>query len=174
MTPFATQACHDPEIKQALKNIEAWGLSPRFTKSSLSIYAQNGLLLIELHTKPQILFFAQEMGDISRPDSPGAAPDEPACATIARLESNLATERALRLKLTDERDALKNRLATLEQHLKSRSQPPSPADARYTKLKNFLAKEFHPDYTRASEQDRRFRSDLFKILWAKVEEIDKT
>jgi len=174
MLAFADVVARDPEIKDALINIEAWGLSARINKNAVAIFAQNGLLLIELHTKPQILFFAQEMGDISRPDSPGAGPDEPACATIARLESDLATERALRLKLTDERDALKNRLATLEQHLKSRSHPPSPADARYTKLKNFLAKEFHPDHARGSDQDRRWRADFFKTLWAKVEDIDKT
>lgn len=167
MELFAESVSRDPEIKEALINIEAWGLAVRLNKSSISVYARNGLLLIELHNKPQILFFAQEMGYIVRPDSAGAIPDEPAGSTIARLEHELATERALRLRLAEER-------AALEERLKARRPAPADADARYTKLKKMLAREFHPDQCRGTAFERKYRADFFKVLWAKVEEIDKS
>jgi len=166
MHTFANQASRDPEILEALRNIEAWGLSPRFNKTSVSIFAQNGMLLIELRNKRQILFFANEMGDISRPDPSGPVPIEPACSAIARLESELASERALRLKITDDRDALERRLRE--------RRSTTASDERYAKLKKFLAKEFHPDYCLGTELERKFRSDFFKIMWSKVEELDKS
>ena len=166
MNTFVNQASRDPEILEALRNIEAWGLSPRFNKTSIAIFAQNGLLLIELRNKPQILFFAKEMGIISKPDPSDPVPIEPTCTTIARLESELASERALRLKISADRD-------TLERRLKERRST-TASDERYAKLNKFLAKELHPDYCLGTELERKFRSDFFKIMWSKIEEIDKS
>jgi len=174
MDSFANQASRDPDIKEALRTIEAWGLSPRFNKTSVSVFAQNGMLLIELHNKTQILFFAQEMGHISKPDTAGAPPDEPACSAIARLESELATERASRLKTARDADNLRQRVAELQAQLKNRQPAPPPWEKRFAKLKTFLARELHPDYFQGTGPEQKYRTELFKILWSRLEDIEKS
>jgi len=174
MEPFADQASRDPELKEALINIEAWGLLPRLNRTSVSVFAQNGLLLIELHNKPQLLFFAKELGDIARPGASGAVPIEPVCSLIAKLESDLASERALRLKVAWDCKVLKERIAELERQVKKRFTGNLPLEPRYTKLKKFIALELHPDYFQRHPSEQMSRTELFKVIWSKIEEIDKS
>jgi len=52
--------------------------------------------------------------------------------------------------------------------------PPKELDPKYLALRRFLARELHPDATAASDQIRRVKSELFKLVWAEVAKLDKS
>jgi hypothetical protein len=51
--------------------------------------------------------------------------------------------------------------------------PVRDGDPKYAALRRFLARELHPDSAPASEQVRRIKSDLFKLVWAEISKLDK-
>ncbi len=45
---------------------------------------------------------------------------------------------------------------------------------KYQQLKNALAKEFHPDHLSPSDIEKAIRTETFKLIWTKIEEIDRS
>ncbi len=99
----------------------------------------------------------------ARPPAPRPA-DDAANADIARLE-------ALCRALTIERDAWKARAQIREE---SAANAPADGGEKYRALKKFIAREFHPDQVRADGIERLVRTEVFKTLWAHIEELERT
>jgi hypothetical protein len=66
-----------------------------------------------------------------------------------------------------ERDAWQRRALAAEQR------EASPISPKYDQLKRFIAKEFHPDHSGASAIEKVVRTETFKVLWAKIDELDR-
>jgi hypothetical protein len=152
------QFLRDPAIKTALQKIESCGLTQKIKPASIEVFAQNGMLLIELHSKAQILHFAQELG---------SAPDEALQALIDELQTVLANER-------EQNKILQSRLATAEQHHQAALTAHAAETRRYAKLKTTLAKEFHPDNFHGPASEKRHRTELFQRIWTHIESLEKS
>jgi hypothetical protein len=91
-------------------------------------------------------------------------PDSDADMDIARLKQ-------LCQALTIERDAWKARAQIREETAASE---PADGGEKYRALKKFIAREFHPDQVRADGIERLVRTEVFKTIWAHIEEIERT
>ncbi|MBY0364005.1 MAG: hypothetical protein K2X45_19015 [Phreatobacter sp.] len=89
------------------------------------------------------------------------------------LETELERVRALGRRAVKERDDWKARALAAEAAQGGESSVAVAPDVRYRELRNFIAREFHPDRGSASEIEKLFRAEVFKILWAKIGELDK-
>ncbi len=86
-------------------------------------------------------------------------------------DMDIARLKALCQALTIERDAWKARAQIREESAVSE---PSDGGERYRALKKFIAREFHPDQVRADGIERLVRTEVFKTIWAHIEEIERT
>jgi hypothetical protein len=161
--PAIKHEFRDPAVLAALQKIEACGLSLKRMPSSVKIFAQNGMLLIDLSSKAQILHFVRELGD-APPQSP---PDDGVLRIIDDLQTDLAIER-------EQHKILQSRLATLEQQLQSALTVNAAETRRYVRLKTIIAKEFHPDHFRGPAAEKSYRTEVFKLIWARIEDIDRS
>ncbi|MDP2802069.1 MAG: hypothetical protein Q8O26_09315 [Phreatobacter sp.] len=93
----------------------------------------------------------------------GSRPDGDEDMDIARLK-------ALCQALTIERDAWKARAQIREESVVSE---PSDGGEKYRALKKFIAREFHPDHVRADGIERLVRTEVFKTIWAHIEDIER-
>lgn len=91
-------------------------------------------------------------------------PDSDEDLDIARLKQ-------LCQALTIERDAWK---ARAQIHEASAASDPSDGGEKYRALKKFIAREFHPDHVRADGIERLVRTEVFKTIWAHIEEIERS
>ncbi|AVO45342.1 hypothetical protein [Phreatobacter cathodiphilus] len=97
--------------------------------------------------------------------APAPPPDEAASeADIARLQALCRT-------LTIERDAWKARAQIREE---SAANAPVDNGEKYRALKKFIAREFHPDQVRADGIERLVRTEVFKTIWAHIEELERS
>jgi hypothetical protein len=85
-------------------------------------------------------------------------------------ELDLAKLKALCQALVIERDAWKARAQIRET---AAAAEPSGSDEKYRALKKFIAREFHPDNVRADGIERLVRTEVFKTIWAHIEEIER-
>lgn len=97
--------------------------------------------------------------------APGSRPAD------AAAESDLARLEALCRALTIERDAWKARAQIREE---SAANAAGDGGDRYRALKRFIAREFHPDQVRADGIERLVRTEVFKTLWAHIEELERS
>ena len=47
------------------------------------------------------------------------------------------------------------------------------SDLRYSSLKRYLAKRFHPDYSPGQGIEKIVRNELFKEIWNEIERLDQ-
>jgi hypothetical protein len=47
------------------------------------------------------------------------------------------------------------------------------AEVKYSSLKRFLAKRFHPDYAPGQGIERIVRNEFFKEIWNEIERLDR-
>jgi len=66
----------------------------------------------------------------------------------------------------------KKRARAAEQQLANRGGGNS--SRKYQQLRNALAQGFHPDHSSGSSLENIIRTETFKLIWAKVEEIDRS
>lgn len=90
-------------------------------------------------------------------------PDSDEDLDIARLKQ-------LCQALTIERDAWKARAQIREESAVSE---PADSGEKYRALKKFIAREFHPDHVRADGIERLVRTEVFKTIWAHIEDIER-
>src|SRR6266576_2219460 len=50
---------------------------------------------------------------------------------------------------------------------------PNVRDLRYSSLKRYLAKRFHPDYGPGQENEKIVRNEIFKEIWNEIERLDQ-
>ncbi len=50
---------------------------------------------------------------------------------------------------------------------------PNVSDLRYSSLKRYLAKRFHPDYAPGEGIEKIVRNEIFKEIWNEVERLDQ-
>ena len=78
-------------------------------------------------------------------------------------------------KATAEAENWQRRAAAAEvraNDLAAAQQAQFPPDHRFKQLRALLARELHPDHSQTVGIERVIRSELFKVLWPKIEEIE--
>jgi len=71
---------------------------------------------------------------------------------------------------------LKQKIADLEQKEfdpRARGTEDGAGGQRYRRLRAMIIRELHPDHAAGGAIDRAQRSELFKVIWPKMEEIDR-
>lgn len=86
-------------------------------------------------------------------------------------ELDLVRLKALCQALTIERDAWKARAQSREANA---ANEPADGGEKYRALKKYIAREFHPDQVRADGIERLVRTEVFKTIWAHIEEIERS
>ena len=128
--------------------------------------------------KMQIHAFVKE--NISKQRKPPPEADEPPPlkadaspeARIAELEKTVSRLRERGRLAVAQRDQWEKRALAAEKQLANGG--PGDLSRKYQQLKNALAKEFHPDHSAASGIEKIIRTETFKLIWAKIEEIDRS
>ena len=92
-------------------------------------------------------------------------------ARIADLEKIISRLRERGRMAVAQRDQWEKRALAAEQQLADGGA--TNASRKYQQLKNALAKEFHPDHSSASGIEKIIRTETFKLIWTRVEEIDR-
>lgn len=105
-----------------------------------------------------------------------------AIGRIALLEAEVAVNqqtidrlRAAGRKIIEQRDSWERRALNDEREISKVAPKDSindNADGQYLKFKRIIAKELHPD-NQASGIEKIVKAEIFKVIWAKVEDIDK-
>ena len=127
------------------------------------------------HNKMQIYAFVKMhvSGHRNRPEvdeAPSPKPGASAEARIVELENTISRLRERGRLAVAQRDHWEQRALAVEQQLANGGA--SNSSHKYQQLKNALAKEFHPDHSSASGIEKIIRTETFKLIWAKIEEID--
>ena len=112
----------------------------------------------------------------------------PADGRVAELEATLAHLRKRGKRAVAERDiaiaererwqkralqAERNLVQAQAEAQAKDSAPSTGTGKKYDQHKRFIAREFHPDLSSRAGADTLSRTEMFTILWTKVEEIDK-
>jgi hypothetical protein len=111
----------------------------------------------------------QERSAYAPPPPPPPKREQPS-NRIHALEQRLT-------KATAEAESWKRRAVAAETRANdlAAAQPAQLApDHRFRQLRALLARELHPDHTKADGIERIIRSELFKSLWPEVEKIEQT
>jgi hypothetical protein len=86
--------------------------------------------------------------------------------------------RSLSLRLYQQRRSWKNRALVaeatlLETETSNNDERQNVSDLRYSALKRYLAKQFHPDFAPGSGIEKVIRIEIFKEIWSEVERLDR-
>ena len=93
---------------------------------------------------------------------------------IAELEGMLSDLRERGRLAVALRDQWERRALAAESKLTNSNDAQDGLDKKYEQLRRFLAKEFHPDHTISAGIEKLVRTEIFKMVWAKVEELDRS
>jgi hypothetical protein len=103
----------------------------------------------------------------------GAADLTSARRAIVQLEEQIAQLRATGKAIVEQREQWKLRALLAEEKLnKLPDAQPDPGDQRYSTLRRFLAKRFHPDHAPGTGIEKLIRSEIFKEIWGEVGRIE--
>jgi hypothetical protein len=47
-------------------------------------------------------------------------------------------------------------------------------DRRFDRLKRLIAREFHPDQGAATGIEKQIRAEIFKTVWPRIEDIERS
>jgi hypothetical protein len=89
-------------------------------------------------------------------------------ARIVELEVELERVRDLGRRAVKERDEWKLRASEIDS-----SKNYVNGDQKYRQLRTFIAREFHPDSIPSDGIEKMIKSEIFKIIWKKINEIEK-
>jgi hypothetical protein len=174
MSQFRDYLSGDAAVRDRLKEIENAGFIIAYLADELIIKTQQGIALRTCYNKMQIHAFAKEQSQDSR--KPVEANEVLAGASprvrIAELEMTVGRLRKREILALAQRDQWEQRALVAEQQLANRVRKAS--DQKYQKLKHALAKLFHPDHSPASGTEKITRAETFKLIWKKIEEIDRS
>lgn len=93
----------------------------------------------------------------------------------ARLRERGKAAVEQRLQAEAERDRWEARALKAEQ-TKCNAEQSEETDlgtTKYQQLKRFVAREFHPDHSTGSGIEKAVRTETFKVIWAKVDQLDR-
>jgi hypothetical protein len=83
-------------------------------------------------------------------------------------------------RMIEQRDAWRRRAVDAESEVRALTsaledlRAVAMLEKKFESLKHFLAREFHPDYSNADGLEKIIKAELFKRIWPKVEEIDRS
>jgi hypothetical protein len=105
-------------------------------------------------------------------------------AKVAKLEEALRDAIAEALAIRKQRDVWKQERDTWRDRARAAEtssvvqEPPDRQvggpDRRFRQLRALLASEFHPDHSKTDGIERIIRGEIFKTLWPKVQDIEKS
>ena len=176
LTDFQHYLSGDTAVQDRLKIIENSGFLLTYRTDRLVIRTSSGTILSVCFNKMQIYAFvkANIFGQRHAPEtdeSPSSKADASPEARIVELEKTISRLRERGRLAVAQRDQWEQRALAAEQQLATGGVGNS--SRKYRLLKNALAKEFHPDHSSASGIEKVIRTETFKLIWAKIEEIDK-
>jgi hypothetical protein len=178
----------DPRYRGAAEVLEAAGYAIDIGDGLIEIHNEDSGERQRFRARKELLAYASALaaGEPPQPVKRSApirngqgfgsrAPrPEPRTSDTAPAESepelDLAKLKALCQALVIERDAWKVRAQARETAAASE---PAGNDEKYRALKKFIAREFHPDNVRADGIERLVRTEVFKTIWAQIEEIER-
>jgi len=109
-------------------------------------------------------------------ESTGSSPDVPKtdAERVVDLEAQVTRLKSAGRTVIAQRDCWRSRAETAEAKLASLSddRSSSKADQKFNQLKRFIAMEVHPDKVQGGF-DKLVREAVFKMIWSKIEEIEK-
>jgi hypothetical protein len=175
MTDFQDYISGDAAVQDKLKKIENSGFILTYRTDRLVIRTPSETILSVCFNKMQIYAFVKEnILDQHNPpeadESPSRKADASPEARIAELEKTISRLRERGQLAVAQRDQWEKRALAAEQQLSNGGAGNS--SRKYQQLKNALAREFHPDHSSASGIEKIIRTETFKLIWAKIEEID--
>jgi hypothetical protein len=92
---------------------------------------------------------------------------------IADLHRQITRLHATQNILIEQRDAYQQQLLLAEERLrKQTNSAPEKVDSRYSTLKTFLARRFHPDQAPGSGFEKLVRTEIFKEIWEEIGRLD--
>jgi hypothetical protein len=174
----------DPVAKRALKE-----LLHRYTlteeKSRLVLAAKFGNMRLYFHTLDDLhqWDFDQQARmrentrstTDSRKPQPPPKPHSSPQQRIEELEAQVNRLRASGRKIIDQREEWKRRALSAEAKLGEANNGQNGGGAdRYSALKRYLAKQYHPDRAPGQGIERMARSEIFKEIWGEIERLDQT
>jgi Arc/MetJ-type ribon-helix-helix transcriptional regulator len=151
------------------------------------IYGADGSVCAYCYSADDVIAFARRQSPLRGAGShvapavedPGPMPPN----VIRDLEETIRYLRQRWHQTIAERDEWENRARAAEQEVETLrttaagrdagSGEAMDADAKFTALRRFLARELHPDASPVSEEVRLLKSDLFKVVWAEIARLDK-
>lgn len=156
------------------------GFIVRILENRVAISSNDGKTSENCYNRYQIFAFAKANGLYQ--DGSAPAPVETRLqrqdiqalqARIAELESTLSRLRERGRLAVAQRDAWEQRAMAAERRLIGGGTLIEPG-RKFEQLKRFLAREFHPDNNSGLGFDRVVRTEIFKLIWSKVEEIERS
>ena len=92
---------------------------------------------------------------------------------IADLRQQIILLRAAEKTAIEQRDSCRQQLLLAEERLRTqRNSETGKGDGRYSALKTFLARRFHPDQAPGSGFEKLVRTEIFKEIWEEIGRID--
>jgi hypothetical protein len=177
MTDFRDYISGDSAVQNELKKIENRGFILTYRTDRLVIRTHSGTILLVCFNKMQIYAFvknniSEQRNPSEADEAPSPTPETSAESRIAELQKTISRLRERGRLAVAQRDEWQQRALAAEQQLATGGVGHS--SRKYQQLKNALAKEFHPDHSSASGIEKIIRTETFKLIWAKIEEIDRS
>ncbi len=197
-TPFEQELAEDGRILSSLSWLRQSGFTTRVLDERMVIYGANGIACAYCYSADEVVSFARRQSPVrgAGPQAAGPAVDPgprhvaPVHTTKTHdLEETIRYLRGRWHATVAERDEWERRARAAEKEAEalrlaavaataaadraSTTPARDGSDPKYAMLRRFLARELHPDSAPASEQVRRIKSDLFKLVWAEIAKLDK-
>lgn len=186
-SPWTSNIDRDPRYRGAEEIIAAAGYAITIADDAIAIVNEETGDSQRFRSRKDVLAFAASLASGEPPaqkrgarirNGPGfrdrsARPParEAGSGADGDEELDIARLKVLCQALTIERDAWKARAQIREGMAVSE---PADGGEKYRALKKFIAREFHPDQVRADGIERLVRTEVFKTIWAHIEEIERT
>jgi hypothetical protein len=170
---FEKSLADDDAAQASVAWIEQSGFTTRFFYDRMMVYAPNGSVASECFSRADIIAFARRQ---SLTQKPAGGVIEVTPEKIHDLEEALRFLRERWRAAMAERDEWERRALAGERELsllRGAANGSAAPPAKYTQLRRFIAREFHPDHVGASEAGKAERAELFKLLWAEISRLDK-
>jgi len=176
MSNFSDEVIADKAVVAQLEALKSVGFDYKLSRNQLTFYSGDGVIH-HCYNKMQIYEFSKQQGlypaRTRALDHSQVEGDSSKDARIAELEATLKHLRERGRLAVAQRDEWERRALAAESMLANGSGKLGDR-AKFETLKRFIAKEFHPDHSSTSGFEKLIRTEMFKLIWVKVEEIDRT
>ena len=175
MCTFLDKVLIDAVAQKQIELIHQDGFTSNLLEDRIIFYSSGTISKI-CYNKAELYAFAKERKILRRKRNAGnaehGASGTSSEARIAELEMSLKRLRERGRLAVAQRDEWERRALAAEEKLAIGSRDVEKA-RKYELLKRFLAKELHPDRSNVSGTEKLVRTEMFKVVWGKIEEIDK-